>query len=258
MRSHDSLVRRMAKKKRKSSGLSGEEKQQRRQERLEARRLERLEHEARVRRAQRRERMVRYAMFLLLGLGIFWFLFLRGRGPSEINGHEVMSLSTVGTGDHTNNPVTYETSPPVSGAHAPGAAPCGTYAQEIPEETQVHMLEHGAIGVQYQPTLPADQIEQIEEIVASHDSHVFSAPYAASPTPISLTSWGRLMRLDEAEEDSIQQFIDAFIRKGPEGQDCPMDAEQHFEPGAEASPVPVETPVEGSPQDGAAEESPSG
>lgn len=248
----------MAKKKRKSSGLTGEEKQQRRQERIEARRLEKMEEQARRRRVERRERMVRYLMLLLLGLGIFWFFFIRGRGPSEINGHEVETLSTVGTGDHTSNPVSYESSPPVSGAHAPSPAPCGTYAQEIPNEVQVHTLEHGAIGVQYQPTIPAEQIEEIEEIVGSYDSHVFSAPYAASPTPISLTAWGRLMRLDEVEEDSIREFIDAFIRKGPERLDCEMQSEQHFEPG-QATPIPGETAGDASPAPGEnSQESPSG
>lgn len=247
----------MAKKK-KTSGLSGEEKQQRRRERLEARRLEKIEQEARRRRAERRERLVRYLMLALLGVGIFWFLFLRGRGPSEINGHQVQSLSTTGTGDHTNNPVTYDVSPPVSGAHAPSPSPCGTFAQEIPNEVQVHTLEHGAIGIQYQPTLDAESIEEIEEIVRSYESHVFSAPYSASPTPISLTSWGRLMRLDEVEEDSIREFIDAFQKRGPERLDCPMDADDSFDPDAQASPAPeVTVPASPAPE-GDAEGSPAG
>lgn len=248
----------MAKKKKSTSGLSGEEKQQRRRERLEARRQEKLEEEQRRRRAERRERLVRYLMLALLGVGIFWFLFLRGRGPSEINGHEVQTLSTTGSGDHTSNPVTYETAPPVSGPHAPSPSSCGTFAQQLPNEVQVHTLEHGAIGVQYQPTLDPEAIAEIEEIVRSYDSHVFSAPYAESPSPISLTAWGRLMRLDEVEEGSIREFIDAFVRKGPERLDCEMASEQSFQPQPEVSPVPEAT-VPVTPAPGSeAEESPSG
>jgi hypothetical protein len=241
----------MGRKRKSGSGLSGEEKQARRRERLEARREAKVEAEARRRRAQQRERFVRLTIFSFLILGVLWFLFLRDPAPAEINGHEIEGFSAVGVGEHVAGTVSYDSTPPVSGQHAQQTLNCGTYAQEIPNETQVHMLEHGAVGVQYKPDLAPEQIQQIEEIVSSYSSHVFSAPYAAMEDPITLSSWSRLMRLDEVEEDSIRQYIEEFDKEGPEaGQPCDMEAEDSFDPSAGATPSPEVTPVpEESPTD---------
>lgn len=226
----------MAKKKKRTSGLTGEEKQARRRERLEARREAKAEAEARRMRAQRRERLVRMSLFLLIIFAAAWFLFLRNRAPSEINGNEIETFSAAGTGLHTSGTVNYESSPPVSGQHAGGAPPCGTYGRPIPNESQVHMLEHGAVGVQYKPDLAPEQIEQIEEIVSSFDSHVFSAPYENMETPIATSSWSRLMRLDEFERDTVREYIEEFRKTGPESQDCDMEVDESFEPAPEGSP----------------------
>jgi hypothetical protein len=235
----------MAKKKR-TSGLTGEEKQARRRERLEARREAKAEAEARRMRAQRRERLVRMSMFVLIIFGVVWFLFLRNQAPSEINGNEIETLSAAGVGQHTSGTVNYESSPPVSGQHAGASPACGTYGQSIPNESQVHMLEHGAVGVQYQPNLAPEEIEQVEDIVSSFDSHVFSAPYENMENPIAVSSWSRLMRLDEVEGGTIREYIEEFRKKGPEsGRPCDMDVDESFEPAPEESPPGAEEETNG-------------
>lgn len=234
----------MAKKtnKRKPANTSGPNKQEIKQQRLEARRQAKMEAETRRRKQQQRERLVRFAIISFIAVSLFWFIFLRNQAPAEIGGHQITQYSTGGVNDHTTDPQNYESVPGVSGFHAPSAAPCGIYGQQIPDETQVHMLEHGAVGVQFQPTLDPAKIEALEAIVKDYDADVFSAPYAELDTPISVTSWSRKMSLDDVDEAAIREYIDVFAGEGPEqGQTCAADSDQPFTP-VEASPSPIPTP----------------
>lgn len=197
------------------------------------------------RRKMQRERFIRLvSIFAIVGL-VFWFIFLRGQAPTEINGNAIETMSVTGLNQHTRETVSYETSPPVSGRHAPNTVPCGIHGSPIQNEVQVHMLEHGAVGVQYQPTVETADIRRIEAIVQDQDSHVFSAPYPEMETPIAVTSWARIMRLDSLDEDAVRQYIDHFRDKGPESnQPCPMDVNQPYEPpeaeDEEGTPAPEE------------------
>jgi hypothetical protein len=222
--------------------LSGAQKQEMRAKRLEARREAKAEAEARRRKKEQRERIVRLAITGFIVVSLVWFIFLRNQQPKEIDGHPITQFSTAGVNNHTSDPVNYETLPPVSGEHAPGAAPCGIYDQQIPDETQVHMLEHGAVGIQYLPTLDVAQIKDIEAIVDDADKNVFSAPYPGMETSVAVSSWSRKMDLEEVDASAIEQYIDAFAGKGPEsGQECPKEADSPFEPQASPIPSPVAT-----------------
>lgn len=233
----------MAKKKKSSNRPPGQDKQEVRQRRLDARRQAKIEAEERRRRQQRRELIVRYLILAFIGLSLFWFVFLRNQAPSEINGHPISQFSNAGVNDHTNDSVTYETQPPVAGAHAPSPLPCGVYNQTLPEERQVHMLEHGAVGIQYRPDLELEEIKEIEALVGEFDKDVFSAPYTEMETPIAVTSWSRKMELDSFDEDAVRQYIDEFAGEGPEAdQDCPSDSDTPFEPAPTASPDATASP----------------
>jgi hypothetical protein len=229
----------MAKKRsRKKGSTSGAEAQERRRQRLEARREAKAREVAARRRRQQRERVVRWlSIAAVLGVA-FWFLFLRGRGPSEIEGHPVSSFSATGVGEHVQGTVDYETTPPVAGAHASAPAPCGVHGQPIPNENLVHTLEHGGVGLLYTPQVDGGDIAQIESIVRDFESHVFSAPYPGMETPIAVVSWGRIMRLGELDVSAMREYIDAFRDDGPEDQDCPNTQDDPFE----AAPVPTSSP----------------
>ena len=99
------------------------------------------------------------------------------------------------------------------------------------------------MGVQYKPDVPLRQIRQIEALVRSYDSHVFSGPYEQMDSNITLTAWGHMLRLDTFEEQTIRDFIDDFAQGGdaPEaGQDCPVSSDERFSP--EPSPSPGSSP----------------
>ncbi len=227
-----------------------------RRERLEARRQAKATALAAQRKKEQRETLVKRIGMVLLAGALIWFLFLRTAGPTEFNGHPVEELSQAGLGQHLPpeteaNTVEYESSPPVSGQHFAQQPVCGTFASPIANEAQVHALEHGAVGVQFQATVDPEQVDQLEEIAKSYDDRVFSGPYPMMDTPIAVTSWGRLMELDTVDETAIRAYIEEFRGKGPEDQPCPGSSSQTFEPNPTTSPSPGASPsVSASPSPG--------
>ena len=222
--------------------------QEKRRERLEARREAKAKALAQKQRRQRRSRLVRIVVLLASVVTIVWFLFIRNSIPNAIAGHELEHFDAFisesrSNALHTTDPVSYTENPPVSGPHSSIPADCGVYGTQIENVNMVHSLEHGAVGILYQPGVKVDEIREAEEIVESYESHVFSAPYPDLEDPYTIVAWAHLMRLDSFDRDAIVEFIDTFRQGGdaPEEQDCPMGANQPFDP---TPPTPSPTPGE--------------
>jgi hypothetical protein len=116
----------------------------------------------------------------------------------------------------------YNSTPPTSGPHDPTPAPCGVTTEPIPNEVQVHDLEHGVIMVQYRPGLDQAQVSQLEALGRSYSSHVIVAPYPGLQTAVAATAWTKLMTLDSPDTGKLRRFIDLYRQKGPEpGVACP-------------------------------------
>lgn len=224
--------------------------QDKRRERLEARREAKAKAEAQRYRQQRRARIGRIAALLASVVAIVWFLFIRGSIPDAIAGYDIEDFDAFVSESranqlHTADPVTYNENPPVSGEHSPQAAACGVYGQPLANPNMLHALEHGAVGILYQPDAPANDIKEAESIAEDYDSHIFSAPYEGLEDPFTIVAWAHLMRLDSFDRAAIVEFVDTFREGGdaPESSDCPLGASQPFEPNPTVSPsAPVETP----------------
>jgi hypothetical protein len=116
----------------------------------------------------------------------------------------------------------YNSTPPTSGPHDPSPAPCGVTKEPIPNEVQVHDLEHGVIMVQYKPDLDPGQVARLEALGRSYASHLIVAPYPGLQTPVVATAWTKLMTLQSADTDKLKRFIGLYRQKGPEpGIPCP-------------------------------------
>lgn len=102
----------------------------------------------------------------------------------------------------------YQTVPPTSGPHSARIVAVGVYREPVPEELQVHALEHGHVFVQYAPATSKEDILALERLGRRYPRDAVVAPYAALNAGIALTGWQRLQRLDRFDEEAIAAFID--------------------------------------------------
>jgi hypothetical protein len=117
----------------------------------------------------------------------------------------------------------YNSDPPTSGPHWPNWSNWGVFQQAIPSEMQVHNLEHGGIVIQY------DCPQGCPQAVNTLSSYAFRYPATnftgvlLAPRPnlpegarIALTAWTHRLLLKTVDTGKINQFVAAFIGKGPE------------------------------------------
>ncbi len=133
----------------------------------------------------------------------------------------------------------YSVYPPTSGPHwntlgsqandferAP--AGWGPYTRPLPDQVLIHNLEHGGIGMHYDPTKCSGDgctaiAEEFQRIAKEwNDDETYTgfviSPYLDMDTVIALTAWRHHLRLDEVDEPRILEFIDAYFDRGFEPQ----------------------------------------
>ncbi len=120
--------------------------------------------------------------------------------------------------------VTYATTPPYGGPHWSVPLRCGIYEEEQRFEPIVHTMEHGAIVLYYQPlVLDAEAVGEMR-LAASQllreGARLILTPSTRIGTPVAIASWGRLLLMDEFEEDTLRDFIEAFEGDAPEERGC--------------------------------------
>jgi hypothetical protein len=121
---------------------------------------------------------------------------------------EGVAAYTASQGHEPSKNITYKESPPVGGQHDPVWQNCGIYSQPIQNRNGVHSLEHGAIWITYSPSLPADQVEKLK--VRARTDYMLLSPYDGMSTPITLSSWGFQLKVDNADDPRIDQFIKLY------------------------------------------------
>ncbi len=115
----------------------------------------------------------------------------------------------------------YNSKPPTSGWHYDNSAPWGVHKAPIPDELQIHNLEHGGVLVQYRPNAPQELVAQLTSFVErlrqqAKYCKLILAPYPELDKPLALTAWTRILKLESFDEERMLGFIDAWIEKGPE------------------------------------------
>jgi hypothetical protein len=123
---------------------------------------------------------------------------------------------------HVTGTVTYDRVPPAGGAHNPTPLNCGVYSQPVPNENAVHSLEHGAVWITYSPTLPADQLAVLQQLVTSHyvgtERYLILSPYVGLPAPIVASAWGAQLSVQQASDTRLVDFIHAYAGSGQGGE----------------------------------------
>lgn len=72
--------------------------------------------------------------------------------------------------NHVPGPVTYSVVPPVGGDHNATWMNCGIYNKPVPSEYAAHNLEHGAVWITYQPSLPSSEVAALRAFAERQSS----------------------------------------------------------------------------------------
>jgi hypothetical protein len=181
--------------------------------------------------SQRRKRFRRVliwgglAAVVLIVVGVIAWPALR---PAEGEAVPVFSRDHVETG---TDPGPYRTNPPTGGAHYAEPLEAGFYEQadveglgDYPEGHLVHNLEHGYVVFWYN----CDLLDQagcedlkagIREVMDGFDNFkVIAFPWPSMDTPVVLTSWGRILRMEDFNTRQARSFVSANQNRAPEPQ----------------------------------------
>jgi hypothetical protein len=140
------------------------------------------------------------------------------RQPELAAAKKIPGLTYRVEGQHTHveGNISYDSTPPRGGDHSQYWADCtGTvYPNAIANENAVHMLEHGAVWITYNPdTATKDDIAALTKDVQGVNDMALS-PYPGLKTPISLQAWGYQLFVQKASDPRVQQFI-SLLRHNP-------------------------------------------
>ena len=124
--------------------------------------------------------------------------------------------------NHVEGDVTYEQTPPVGGDHHAVWQNCAIYDQPLKNVNAVHSLEHGAVWITYDPSLPQDQVDRLKAY--ADQPFMLMSPMPDLGAKIGLSAWGHQLKLDVVDDTKIG----AFIREYKQGPQTP-------EPGAACS-----------------------
>ena len=137
----------------------------------------------------------------------------KSTGSGNSADSEIKGLTTYSnTAGHVQGPVTYDQNPPVGGPHSAIWLNCGIYTKPVPNENAVHDLEHGAVWVTYDPSLPAESVTKLRDLMPS--TYTVLSPYPGLPGPIVLSAWNAQVTVSSVTDVRISQFFQKYRNSG--------------------------------------------
>jgi hypothetical protein len=138
-----------------------------------------------------------------------WVVSEENKDPSENIAGVVREDYEAGQHVSGEQRVAYDQSPAFGGPHDNAWAECnGTvYPNPVRTENMVHALEHGSVWIAYNP----DQVKgkDLDTLKAKVEGqpYMLMSPYPGLDQPISLQSWGHQLKLKDATDSRIDEFI---------------------------------------------------
>lgn len=171
----------------------------------------RQERRAAQRRKQLRARIIRVIAILSALATLILLIILINSNNQTGSGEPIEGVQSFPNPErgHTTQPVTYDQNPPVGGRHNPAWQNCGVYAQPITNENGVHSLEHGAVWITYQPSLPAAEVEKLQSLTRQSGYRLLS-PYPELSSPIVLSAWGYQLQPEQADDPRLTAFLEKY------------------------------------------------
>ena len=141
-----------------------------------------------------------------------------GRNRLLTNPDAAIKGVSVATGDlsrrHVAGQMKYPQTPPNAGDHNAVPQQCAVYTTPIAPEHALHSLEHGAVWVTYNDSVPAAQVEELASKVQGNPYRLMS-PLPDQKSPINLSAWGRRLSVDSASDKRVDEFFTAYTN-GPQ------------------------------------------
>ncbi len=110
----------------------------------------------------------------------------------------------------------YNSNPPTSGPHYATPIRAGIYHQVVPDELLVHNLEHGHIWMTYRDPEDTEAIEALTRIQNAFPQWSVVTHRPDNDDRIAAAAWGRLLTLEEPDEDQLLAFITRHRNRAPE------------------------------------------
>ncbi len=178
------------------------------------------EQERKQRLAASRKRMIKKILIWIVGLavlsgGVYGLVEYSRKLSSRKPGVAILELAQDHIPVGSKRP-DYNSNPPTSGPHYPNPANWGIYDKPLPDEQLVHNLEHGGVWISYRDPGDQELIGKLKELAGKYSLKVIMTPRPENDSAIAVAAWGRLLKLDTFDKAKIQEFIDAFINRGPE------------------------------------------
>ena len=143
--------------------------------------------------------------------GSDWVPSADNEDPSkDIEGVEITEYDAVHA--EQGQRVAYEKAPPDGGRHDPVWATCNGVVYDTPvrNEHMVHALEHGAVWIAYNADdVTGGDLDALADRVDGQP-YLLMSPYPGLDKPISLQAWGHQLKVDDVDDERIDQFITAL------------------------------------------------
>lgn len=154
-------------------------------------------------------------VLLLVGIGAGGAYYLTKDDDTAGGGYgKVESFGSLSR-DHITSGFKYKQQPPVGGAHHAAWANCGIYDKEVKPQHAVHSLEHGAVWITYKSSVSKAQVAKLEGKVKKQGEYMLMSPDNKQDAPITLTAWGKQLKVKSAGDAKIDDFIKKYW-KGPQ------------------------------------------
>lgn len=161
--------------------------------------------------------LTKLAIFIIaiIIIGGIAFVFTRPTKEKPQVGEAIAEQGASHIGQGSDHPP-YNSNPPTSGPHWASPAECKIYTKEIPDESVLHSLEHGAVWVTYKDKDNKELISKLTDLIKGESGKLILSPRSKNDSAIAVASWGKLMKLEEFDGEQISEFISANKNQSPE------------------------------------------
>jgi hypothetical protein len=196
---------------------------------------ERHSQSSKTRRQELKARQKRRKLITYLAIGaiavaaLAVMAFVLTRNAPRAVGEAVPVMADISHVPEGSDPGPYNSNPPASGRHYAENLKAGFYdtaeaaaVAKFQEGYLVHSLEHGYVIFWYNCKLLdeagcAELTDQLQQLIDQENNFkVIAFPWENQDVPVSVTSWGRLLRFERFEVGQARAFVQANRNKAPE------------------------------------------